>query len=126
MPSNAQKTLTDAGYIVVGLGVMGFQQAQLRARAARIHVSDAGSCVAGRARDAQSKLGTHTQTARTQAEVQVRHTVVRAGAWREELEKLVEPVVGQVQTQLGDLPERVVQAMEPVAARVRSASGNAA
>ena len=78
MPSNAHKTLTDAGYIVVGLGVMGFQQAQIRARATRAHVSDAGSCLAGRARDAQSKLGTHTQTARTQAEVQVRQTVGRA------------------------------------------------
>jgi hypothetical protein len=133
MPSSAQKTLTDAGYIAVGLGVMGFQQAQIRARAARGRVSEAGSCVAGRARDVQSKLGTHTQTARThaqtartQAHVQVRHTVVRASELRDELGKRVEPVVGQVQAQLGELPERVVQAMEPVAARVREIAGNAA
>jgi len=126
MSTNAKKTLTDAGYIAVGLGVMGFQQAQVRARAARGRVSEAGSCVAGRARDAKSKLGTHTQTARTQAEVQVRHTVVRATELRDELGKRVEPVVGQVQAQLGELPERVVQAMEPVAARVREIAGNAA
>jgi hypothetical protein len=140
MPSSVQKTLTDAGYIAVGLGVMGFQQAQIRARAARVRVSEAGSCVAGRARDVQSKLGTHTQsarthaqtarthaqTARTQAHVQVRHTVVRASELRDELGKRVEPVVGQVQAQLGELPERVVQAMEPVAARVREIAGNAA
>ncbi len=126
MPTNAKKTLTDAGYIAVGLGVMGFQQAQVRARAARGRVSEAGSCLAGRARDAQTKLGTHTQTARTQAEVQVRHTVVRANELRDELGKRVEPVVGQVQAQLGELPERVVQAMEPVAARVREIAGNAA
>ncbi len=49
-----------------------------------------------------------------------------AGAIRDELGKRVEPVVGQVQAQLGDLPERVVQAMEPVAARVRELAGNAA
>ena len=155
MPSNAKKTLTDAGYIAVGLGVMGYQQAQIRARGAREHVGDAGTCVAGRVRDAQSKLGTHAetvqsklgthaetvqnklgshadtarthaQTARTQAEVQVRHTVVKAGELRNELGKRVEPVVGQVQAQLSDLPERVVQAMEPVAARVREIAGNAA
>ena len=126
MATNAKKTLTDAGYIAVGLGVMGFQQAQIRVRSARERVSDAGSCVAGHARGVQSKVGTHTQTARTQAEVQVRHTVVRASELRDELGKRVEPVVGQVQAQLGDLPERVVQAMEPVAARMRSAAGNAA
>ena len=32
---DVRKTLTDAGYIAVGLGVMGFQQAQVRAPPAR-------------------------------------------------------------------------------------------
>ena len=126
MPKNVQKSLTDAGYIAVGLGVMGFQQAQTRARAAQKRVTEAGSCLAGRAREVRSALDSQTQTARTQAETQVRNTVARAGAIRDELEKRVEPVVGQVQAQLGDLPERVVQAMEPVAARVRELAGNAA
>ena len=130
MPTNVQKTLTDVGYISVGLGVMGFQQAQTRARAARGRISNAGDCLAGRARKARRTLDTQTQTARTQAETQVRNTVARAGAQatalRDELGKRVEPVVGQVQSQLGDLPERVVQVMEPVAARVRELTGNAA
>jgi hypothetical protein len=126
MPKNAQKSLTDAGYIAVGLGVMGFQQAQIRARAAQKRVTDAGGCLAGRAREVRSTLDTQTQTARTQAETQVRNTVARAEAFRTEVEKRVEPVIGQVQAQLGDLPERVVQTMEPVAARVRSIAGNAA
>jgi hypothetical protein len=126
MPTNAKKTLTDVGYIAIGLGVMGFQQAQVRARAGRDRVSAAGDCLAGRAREARHALDTQTQTARTQAETQVRNTVARAGALRDELGKRVEPVVGQVQAQLGDLPERVVQAMEPVAARVRELAGNAA
>jgi F0F1-type ATP synthase membrane subunit b/b' len=144
MPTNAQKTLTDVGYIAVGLGVMGFQQAQTRARAARDRVGEVGGCVAGRARDVRSSLDTHSQTARqqaqtartqaqtarTQAETQLRNTVAKAGAQasalRGEVEKRVEPVVGQVQSQLGDIPERVVQAMEPVTARVRELAGNAA
>jgi uncharacterized membrane protein YccC len=126
MPKNAQKSLTDAGYIAVGLGVMGFQQAQIRARAAQKRVTEAGGCVAGRVRDVRSTLDTHSQTARTQAEAQVRNTVARAEQFRTEVEKRVEPVVGQVQAQLSDLPERVVQTMEPVAARVRSIAGNAA
>jgi hypothetical protein len=126
MPTNAKKTLTDVGYIAVGLGVMGFQQAQTRARASRERVWEVGGCLAGRAREARHTIDTQTQTARTQAEAQVRHTVARAGALRDELGKRVEPVVGQVQAQLGDIPERVVQAMEPVAARVRELAGNAA
>ena len=126
MATNVQKSLTDAGYIAIGLGVMGFQQAQTRARAVRERASGVGNCFAGRARDVRSTLDTQTQTARTQAGAQVRNTVARAGALRDELGKRVEPVVGQVQAQLGDLPERVVQAMEPVAARVRELAGNAA
>jgi hypothetical protein len=130
MPTNAKKTITDAGYIAIGLGVMGFQQTQIRARAARERAAELGGCLAGRARDVRTTLDTQTQTARAQAETQVRSTVARAGArateFRDELEKRVEPVVGQVQAQLGDLPERVVQAMEPVAARVRELTGNAA
>ncbi len=123
---NAQKTLTDAGYIAVGLGVMGFQQAQIRARALHERVAGVGSCVAGRAHEVRSSFDTQTQSTRSQAEAQVRNTVARAGELRDEVGKRVEPVVGQVQAQLGDLPERVVQAMEPVAARVRELTGNAA
>ena len=126
MPTNTKKSLTDLGYIAVGLGVMGFQQAQIRARATRDRVSEFGGCLAGRAREARNAIDTQRQTARTQAEAQVRNTVARAGALRDELGKRVEPVVGQVQAQLGDIPERVVQAMEPVAARVRELAGNAA
>jgi cell division septum initiation protein DivIVA len=126
VPTNAQKTITDAGYIAVGLGVMGFQQAQIRARAARERVAQVGGCVAGRARDVRTAFDSQTQSAQSVAEAQVRNTVARAGALRSEVEKRVQPVVGQVQAQLGDLPERVVQAMEPVAARVRELTGNAA
>jgi hypothetical protein len=121
---NAQKSLTDAGYIAVGLAVMGYQQAQIRARAAHKRVSDASSVVAGHARGVRGTIDSQAQTARTQAEEQVRNTVARAGALRDEVGKRVEPVVGQARTQLGELPERVVQAMEPVAARVRELSGN--
>ena len=132
MPTNAQKTLTDAGYIAVGLGVMGFQQAQIRARAARGPRARSRGCVAGRARDVQASSYPHpdgVRRPRPRARRPRRRCATpssRASALRDELGKRVEPVVGQVQAQLGDLPERVVQAMEPVAARVRELAGNAA
>src|SRR5216684_1282183 len=83
MPTNAKKTLTDAGYIAVGLGVLGFQQAQTRARTARERVTGVGGCLAGRAREARSALDSQRHAARTQAETQVRNTVARAGALRD-------------------------------------------
>lgn len=121
--SKAKKTLTDAGYIVIGLGVMGYQQAQIRARAAQSRASEAGTYVADRARGVAGTIDAQAQVARTQAETQVRNTVARAGSVRDEVSKRVEPVVGQAKAQLGELPERVVQAMEPVTARVREFSG---
>jgi hypothetical protein len=122
--SKAQKSLTDAGYIAVGLAVMGYQQAQIHARAAQKRAGVAGTYVADRARGVRDTIDTQAQTARTQTETQVRNTVARAGVLRDEVGKRVEPVVDQAKAQLGELPERVVQAMEPIAARVRELSGN--
>ena len=124
--ATVRKTLTDAGYIAVGLGVMGFQQAQARSRELRERALSTSNCVSGKARDFQQTLETRGKTARDQAETTVRTTVARTTEIRSELAQRVEPVVVKVQTQLGELPERVVQAMEPVAARVRELAGTAA
>ncbi len=124
--SNVRKTLTDAGYIAIGLGVMGFQQAQIGSRELRERAFKAGECVHKNTRDAQTKLQEQSRAARSRSQEQVRTTVARAADLREQVGKRVEPVVGKVQAQLGEIPERVVQAMEPVAARVRELAGTAA
>jgi hypothetical protein len=146
--SEFRKTLVDAGYIAIGLGVMGYQQAQERGRVLRTRVSSSvdrvETCATDRARrvhgfvagaaagvsdlaeSAPRQLDARSRVARDRAEEQVRATVARAGELGTEVVKRVEPVVEQVQSQLGDLPERVVQAMEPVAARVRELAGSAA
>jgi len=133
MATNVKKTLTDAGYIAVGLGVMSVQQAQNRGRELRAHAAKTGTCVQTRTRKIAGDIARQTEAARAQAEsardqahTQARTTVERTKEIRDGLGKRVEPVVGQVQDRLGELPERVVQAMEPVAARVRSMAGNAA
>ena len=48
---DVRKSFTDAGYITIGLGVMGFQQAQVRRRQLQQRVQTTGDCVAGRARE---------------------------------------------------------------------------
>jgi hypothetical protein len=117
--SKLSKSVSDAGYIAIGLGVMGVQQAQERARKLRARASATGDCVNGRIHDARVRFQERSGLVRDKAQA-------KAYALRGEVEKRVEPMVGQVQTQLTELPERVVEALEPVAARVRELTGNAA
>jgi len=124
--TDLRKNLTDAGYIAIGLGVMGFQQAQTGSRRLRERALKAGECVHKNTLDAQTRLQAQSRTARSRSQEQVRTTVARAQDLREQVGRRVEPVVVKVQAQLGEIPERVVQAMEPVAARVREFAGTAA
>ena len=54
--TDVRKTLTDAGYIAIGLGVMGFQQAQVRRRELQGRLESAGGCLTDRARDARGRV----------------------------------------------------------------------
>ena len=137
MTTDVRKTFVDAGYIAIGLGVMGFQQAQERGRELRTRATEISDrvehCVGERVREVQNfvaegsrQVDRRSRLARERAENQARATVARATDLRSEVTKRVEPVVAQVQAQVNELPERVVQAMEPVAARVREFAGSAA
>ena len=85
LPSvDVRKTLTDTGYIVVGLGVMGVQQAQTRGRELRTRLDGrtggaleqgrsalehTASCARSLTTDLRSRLGDRTRTARERAGV---------------------------------------------------------
>jgi hypothetical protein len=123
---DVRKSFTDAGYIAIGLGVMGFQQAQVRRRQLQQQVSSTGDCVANRARGLQERVSEHgrningvAREARGKAEGTVTQTVDRVHELASELTTRVEPVIVHVQSTAAELPERVAQAIEPVAARVR-------
>lgn len=115
---DVRKTVTDAGYIAIGLGVMGVQRAQARGRALRAKLDGAGDCFTNRSRDLETRA---------------RETVTRVQGLGTEMTARVEPLVEQVQsrveqvqTKVAQLPERVVQAIEPVTAAVRERLGTAA
>jgi len=78
-----RKTVTDAGYVTVGLGVLGFQQAQVRRRELQKRLGDTGGCLGARARTANEWA----------QEVGV--TV------KERLEPVVGQTVGQIVDQVG-------------------------
>ena len=128
MPSNLAnqigKTLSDAGYIAVGLGVMGVQQVHVRGAALRDRAAQTTTAAGERAQALQSEFSGRSRDARSQARTQVEDAVTRTKELRNAVGARVEPVVGQLQLQLGELPERVVQAMEPITARVREFGGN--
>jgi hypothetical protein len=130
---DVRKTMTDAGYIAIGLGVMSVQQAQVRRRKMQERLEAAPGCVSARAREAQARFAQQgrqgerlTRQAADRAEAQVRTNVARAQELRREVAKRVEPLIEQVAARVSEVPEKVVQAMEPVAARVRELAGSAA
>jgi hypothetical protein len=103
-----RKTLTDAGYIAVGLGVMGYQQGRTRAEALRERVAGGTACASQQLQDARAQL---EETART--------AIDRATELGTEVGKRVEPFVDQARGTLTELPDQVVRAVEPVTQRVR-------
>ena len=130
---DVRKTATDAGYIAIGLGVMGYQQAQTRRRELTGKLEACTGHLGARSREVQGfltegsrQVSARGAAARDRAGAQVQSTVSRVQDLGNEVAQRVEPVVEQVQTQLGELPERVVQVIEPVAARVRERTGSAA
>jgi hypothetical protein len=130
---DVRKTATDAGYIAIGLGVMGYQQAQTRRRELTGKLDTVTDHVSARSREVQGfvsegtrQVGARGQAARERTQGQLHMTVIKVHGLGSEVAQRVEPVVGQVQSQLGELPERMVQAIEPVAARVRGLTGSAA
>jgi hypothetical protein len=130
---DVRKTATDAGYIAIGLGVMGYQQAQTRRRELTGKLEACTGHLGARSREVQGfltegsrQVSARGAAARDQATGQVHTTVIRVHGLGTEVAQRFEPLVEQVQNQLGELPERVVQVIEPVAAKVRERTGSAA
>ncbi len=56
MGIDVRKVITDAGYVAIGLGVLGYQQVQTRRSDLGARLGSAGECVGGRAREVRSRL----------------------------------------------------------------------
>ena len=110
-----RKTLTDAGYVTIGLGVLGYQQAQVRRRELQQRFGNTGGCLNARAVDGKARLETLQQTVgekthglRDRLETQARS----ANDWAQEVgsqvKDRIEPVVGQVVDQVGERVKTVI------------------
>jgi hypothetical protein len=103
-----RKTVTDAGYVTVGLGVLAFQQAQVRRRELQKRLGETGGCLNARAQEGKTRLDTLQQTV-TEKTHDLRDRIETGGRgafdWAQELgaqvKDRIEPVVGQVVEQMG-------------------------
>jgi hypothetical protein len=109
------KTIQDAAYVTVGVGVLAFQQAQVRRR------------------EAQAALPVHVDKARGVVTRQANDVKAGAVALGAEVRERIEPFVGDVKgrveplvEQLQTVPAQVMQAVEAGAARARDLVGRAA
>jgi hypothetical protein len=139
------KSIKDAGYIAVGAGVIGFNQAQVRRREISSEVTrrvqDARSCARGRLESIRGQATTQSAEVRKSVEGQA------AGAWElatsgltdvatgfaDDVRELVEPVVGEARVrveplvdQLQAVPEHVVRAVDAGRTKVLGLVGTGA
>ncbi len=116
MSVDVRKTLTDAGYIAVGVGVLGFQQVQTRRRELTDRVASNGSplhVVSEQTKDLRLKVKSNLDRAAEAA--QTFTTDVRDRA---------KPTVEQVLDRIEALPDPVAKAAEPVVKAAKQLVGS--
>ncbi|MCU1462342.1 MAG: hypothetical protein JWO37_2417 [Acidimicrobiales bacterium] len=105
--ADVQKTLKDAAYVAVGLGVIGFQKAQVRRRELTKQVED-------QLKTAESQLS--TQRKRVEEQVAV-------GA--EQLEKLTKQFQQRIDPVLDSIEEKLPEAARGLVKQARTAAHSA-
>ena len=115
MALDIRKALGDAGYVTVGIGVLAFQQAQVRRRELQQRLGDTGGCLNSRARDGKARIETIQQTVgekSTELRGRIESGARTANEWAQDLgaqvKDRIEPVVGQVVDQVGTRVQTVI------------------
>ena len=98
-----RKTAADAGYVTVGIGVLAFQQAQVRRRELQKRLGGTGGCLNARAVDGKTRLDTLQQSVddlthglRDRIQTGSREALDWAQELGSQVKDRIEPVVGQV------------------------------
>jgi hypothetical protein len=114
MEFDAGKTLKDAAYITVGVGVTAFQQAQVRRREVQKKLTE-------QAKETKAFLATRTQDGRVKLESKVHRLAndvrVKASGAADDVTGRVEPLVGD----LGQRVQPIVEHLQSVPAQVKQA-----
>jgi hypothetical protein len=124
MQFDLRKSATDAAYIAVGVGVLGYQQAQVRRREAQAKLQSLGS-------DARGTLSQQSGTIRARAEgiaTNVSGTITNAAntaATTTNPRQFVEPIVQQIKTHpaVNAIPGQIGKAIDVGRDRVQGFRG---
>jgi hypothetical protein len=107
-----RKTLSDAGYIAVGLGVLGVQQAQTR----RHHLQEQLEAKTARLREQAQSFPSRVSEQFGSLDLNARLDAVRTRANEigEQTRARVVPVLDQIESRVNELPEPLPSAAAPV------------
>jgi uncharacterized protein HemX len=123
---DVRKTLTDAGYIAVGIGVLGVQQAQARRQKLIEQISVATDEITTRAKKRSSQLQSLPSKVSEQfssidpgarlddVRARVESARERANEIGEQTRGRIAPVIDQFETRVNELPTPLPQAAAPV------------
>ena len=112
---DVRKTLEDAAYVTVGVGVIAFQQAQVRRREVQASVEK-------QAQETKTFVEQRTQDGKAKLESLAKDVSGRVEPLVGDLRERVEPVVEQLQS----VPAQLKQAVEAGTHRARDIVGRAA
>ena len=110
-----RKSIQDAAYVTVGVGVLAFQQAQVRRREAQADFE-------AQAKKARASFERTAQDVRSTVETTAKDVRTKAETFGSEARERVEPLVEQLQ----GVPAQVKQVVEAGATRARELVGRAA
>jgi uncharacterized membrane-anchored protein YhcB (DUF1043 family) len=105
--ADVQKTLKDAAYVTVGLGVIAFQKAQVRRR------------------ELAKQFETQLKTAQSQLATQRKVVEEQVAAGAEQLEKLTKQINERIDPVLSKVEERLPEAARDLVRQARTAAHNA-
>ncbi len=115
MAIDIRKNLTDAGYIAVGLGVLGFQQAQTRRREVQEKLVNAGSPL--------HVIGDQTNDIRLKVKAGLDRATEAAHEFSTQVTDAAKPVVVDLAGRVESLPKPLPKAVEPAVKLAKSLVG---
>ncbi len=115
MSVDVRKTLTDAGYIAVGVGVLGFQQVQTRRREIQAKMVGAGSPL--------HVIGDQTNDLRLKVKAGLDRATEAAQGFGTQVAASAKPIVIDVATRAESLPAPLPKAVTPAVKLAKSVVG---
>ena len=116
---NLSQNLKDTAYVAVGLGVLGFQRAQVARR-------DLATTVAADRERLEASLRAQAEDLSTVLDTQLSEVKVQLGKAVSNLEEVLEPVTKELEGRLAEVEERLPEEVRAVVASARQAADVAA